>query len=104
MGRITFESLEGPTKWFDSDAEGAKEFKEDTNWDGNNSISVATGSQWDHEILYRTRKGAWVKNTWSQMQGTIERYFEIAEEDAAQWLLENGHELPDGFSEEDYEG
>jgi len=102
MDRTVYESNAGIKRWFDM--EKAEEFKEDTNWDGSNSISVPTGSQWDHEYMYLTRKGAWVKNCWSQMQGSIESWAEISEDDAAQWLMENGHDLPKGFDVEDYEG
>ena len=33
--------------------ETAQKFVEDRNWDGHNMISAATGSQWEHETLYR---------------------------------------------------
>ena len=46
---------DGTGRWFDLDA--AKRFDEATIWDGRNRISLATGSQWDHEALYRT--GQW---------------------------------------------
>ena len=102
MERTTYKTESGNTKWFD--IEKAEEFKEDTNWDGNNNISVPTGSQFDHECLYLTRMNAWILNEWSRMQGSIETWREISTEDAAQWLMENGHPLPDGFNAEDYEG
>src|SRR5690606_26064843 len=43
--------------WFDD--EKAERFAEDRDWNGSNWISVATGSQWHHEELYRTAGGRW---------------------------------------------
>ena len=40
--------------------EKAERFAEDTDWDGSNEISVNTGSQWDHQCLYRTSADKWV--------------------------------------------
>lgn len=45
----------GGGRWFNPDA--AKEYEEATWWNGNNHVSKATGSQWDHEKLYLTPKG-----------------------------------------------
>ena len=62
---------------------------------GNNWISVATRSQWNHETLYRSRRGRyWIEHT-SQMQGREDYAEWIGNHSAAQWLLANGHELPD---------
>ena len=102
MERTVYEASSGSKKWFDR--EKAEEFDEGKNWDGSNNISVATGSQTEHEILYLTRNGTWVKNEWSQWQGSIQTWREISVDEAAQWLMENGHPLPDGFNAEDYEG
>ncbi len=76
--------------WFNDDA--ATRYDEDTNWDGNNHVSVATGSQWNHEALYRTRKGQWVLNWWSQWQGSTEKYEFVSDERAKEWLLRNDHD------------
>ena len=32
-------------------------WEEGKRWDGRNMISVATGTQWEHQMLYRSRKG-----------------------------------------------
>lgn len=74
------------------DAEKAECFKENTFWDGNNQISKVTGSQWNHESLYRTASGKWVLNTYSQYQGSIETYEIITPEEAAQWFVKNEFE------------
>jgi hypothetical protein len=76
--------LEG---WFDEAK--AEEFKEATWWDGSNHISVATGSQWDHQVLYRTKGGRWVLHSWSQWQGRPETYRFITDAEAQTWLLKN---------------
>lgn len=63
--------------------------------DGRNFISLATGSQWAHETLYRSRKGRyWIEHT-SQWQGSRDYAEWISKHSAAQWLLANGHELPE---------
>lgn len=86
MARIVLED----GRWFDDSS--ATRFEE-TNWhDGNNYISNATGSQWDHQALYRTAGGKWVLNSWSQWQGSRETYEEIDNEAAARWLVKNDHE------------
>jgi len=69
-------------------------WKEDTRWDGNNHISVATGSQWDHQRLYRSRKGRFYVECTSQWQGRLDRAEWISLHQAAAWLLANDEELP----------
>jgi len=76
--------------WFDIDA--AEKFSEDTWFDGSNQISKATGSQWAHEALYRTKGGRWVLNRWSQWQGSRETWEFISETEAREWLLAQGHD------------
>lgn len=72
-----------------------RSWEEATRWDGHNHISVATGSQWTHEALYRSRKGRyWLEHT-SQRQGSKDYAEWLSEHTAAQWLLINGHELPE---------
>lgn len=74
--------LEG---WFDPKA--SESFEEATRWDGNNSVSVVADSKYGHEELYRTKKGRWVLNRWSQWQGVEETYEFIGDEHAREWLL-----------------
>ena len=80
---------DGSGKWFQRDK--AQEWDEDTDWNGNNHISRATGSQWEHQRLYRTASGRWILHHWSQYQGTLETYEEIDDNTAARWLSVNGH-------------
>jgi len=79
-------------RWFDTDK--AEKFEESSRWDGNNHISLATGSQWDHEALYRTAGERWILNTWSQYQSVAESYTVIDDSQAADWLVRNHHEHP----------
>lgn len=81
---------DGSGRWFDLDK--ATKFEEATRWNGNNHVSRATGSQFEHEALYRTGAGRWVLNHWSQWQGSLERYEEIDDAAAAAWLATNEHE------------
>ena len=76
--------------WFDVDS--AEKFEEATFWDGRNRISRATGSQWDHETLYRTKSGHWVKHWWSQWQGSVDRWELLSDDEAARWLVRNGYD------------
>lgn len=80
--------------------ETAEQFDEATHWNGSNHISVATGSQWEHERLYRTKSGRWVLNTWSQWQGSRETWIEIDNEAAAKWLVTNNKDSHDACAEE----
>lgn len=83
--------------WFDVDA--AHSWDEDREFDGSNMISVATGSQWDHERLFLTAKGAWVLKQWSQWQGSRTTYQRIYESRAVDWLVANG-EFENAMSDE----
>ena len=76
--------------WFDTSA--AEKYDEATHWDGNNNISNATGSQWDHEMLYHSAKGAWIMHRWSQWQGRGESYAVISAKDAYAWLIAQEHD------------
>ena len=67
---------------------------EDTNWDGSNHISKATGSQWNHQTLYKSRKGRYYVEHTSQWQGSRPHVEWVSNEEAARWLLNNEHELP----------
>ena len=80
-------------RWFNPDT--ATKYEETSDHDGRNFISRATGSQWEHEALYRTAKGLWVLNRWSQWQGSGESYSEISPKAAAAWLVRCRIEPPE---------
>ena len=80
---------DGTGRWFDTDK--AKSWKEETRWNGNNHISKATGSQWEHETLYRTADGIYVVHHSSQWQGSTDTIEEVTAEEAASWLSRNDY-------------
>lgn len=84
---------DGSGRWFDE--ANATSFEEDTNFDGNNHISVNTRSQWVHEQLYVTDSGMWILNRWSQWQGSRETYLGISEDEAMDWLNQNSIDIDD---------
>lgn len=79
---------DGSGRWFDKDK--AHYIKESSTHDGRNYISDATGSQWEHEGLYRTIGKVWVLNHWSNWQGSRETYEIISDSEAAIWLAKQG--------------
>lgn len=92
MNRQTITDDEGiPGGWFDRDK--ATTYAEGTDHDGSNFISKATGSQWEHEYLYHTKKGKWILHHWSQWQGSTERWTIISPSDAAAWLIRNDRDV-----------
>ena len=74
------------------DTTKAEKWEETRTFDGRNHVSDATGSQWEHERLYRTAGGKWVLYHWSQWQGSHETWTEIPNEDAARWLVRCGYD------------
>lgn len=82
------------------DTENAQtSWREDTYWDGHNHVSKATGSQWDHETLYRSRKGRYYIEHTSQWQGRRPHVEWVSREEAARWLLAQGEELPEDLKD-----
>ena len=97
-GTVRHEPLpEERPHWFNPDQ--AERFDESTFWDGDNNVSFATGSEWDHETLYRTADDQWVKHFTSQYEGRGESWAILDPEEAYTWLLQNGHEeaVPEYF-------
>lgn len=79
-------------------ANATEKWKEDTFWDGKNYISKATGSQWNHQTLHKSRKGRYYVLCTSQWQGSRDHVEWVSREEAARWLLTNGHELPEDLA------
>lgn len=97
---MKMQQLTNGTGWFDLDR--AECVDEQTKWDGHNHISLATGSQWDHETLYLTAQGHWVIQSDSQRQGVTPAWKEIPDDDALTWILRNHYEpeeLPERMAE-----
>jgi len=82
-----------------STSRAVQSWEEDTRWNGNNHISVNTGSQWEHEKLYKSSKGRYWLESWSQRDGlgSIARYLEPKK--AATWLIRNKEELPEDLAQ-----
>lgn len=74
-------------------------WKEASDWDGRNRISRATGSQWEHEQLYLSAKGNYYIVHESQWQGSLPHASFVSRQEAARWLLNNEHALPDDLAE-----
>lgn len=74
------------------DRDKATEYPEDTRFDGSNLISLATGTQWEHEAVFRTAGGLWVMNWWSQWQGSQETWQYVEPEWVREWLLRNEYD------------
>lgn len=74
-------------------------WEESTRWDGRNHISKATGSQWEHQTLYKSRKGRYYIVHMSQWQGTTPHAEWVSPQEAARWLLLMGHDLPEDLRE-----
>lgn len=86
------------------DTENAtKDWAEDTFFDGSNHISRATGTQWNHQTLYRSRKGRYYVVRTSQWQGSHASAEWVSPQEAARWLLLNGHSLPDDLTQHEAE-
>jgi hypothetical protein len=77
----------------------AQYWREDTRWDGSNVISVATGAQWEHEALYRSPRGRYYIEAWSQWQGSTPSAYWVSPQAAAAWLALNGHDIPADLAE-----
>lgn len=75
------------TGWFDAGA--AEMINEGKRFDGHNMISLATGSQWDHESLWHTAGGRWVLESNSQYQSPPTTYRFVTDEEAKTWLGKN---------------
>jgi len=76
-------------------SKAAQRWEEATDWNGNNYISRATGSQWEHEALYRSAKGRYYVVSWSQWQGSGPgQAWWLSPREAALWLTSNDHEIP----------
>jgi hypothetical protein len=75
-------------------ARASRHWEEACDWDGSNMISRATGSQWEHRDLYRSRRGNYYVRHYSDWQGTRDHIEWVSREEAARWLLLMEEELP----------
>ena len=75
------------------------QWAEATDWNGSNHISRATGDQWVHQELYRSRKGRYYLIHSSQWQGSQDHAEWISPQEATRWLLANDHKIPEDLAE-----
>lgn len=76
-------TLEG---WFDP--QKATCYEADRRFDGNNMVSVITGSQWVDEYVYRTAGGRWVLNhDATRDHNGPDTYRFISDDEAREWLI-----------------
>ena len=68
-------------------------------WNGNNHISRATRTQWEHQRLFKSRRGRYWIEFSSQWQGSLPRAEWVSKQQAAAWLLLMEHELPEDLRE-----
>jgi uncharacterized protein YxjI len=94
MARYTIEDGDGNQTVVDT-TKATDHWEEETQWDGRNHISRATGSQWEHETLYRSAKGRFYVEHTSQWQGSTDTARFVSAKEAAAWLLANEHDLPE---------
>lgn len=66
---------------------------EATRWDGQNHISVNTGSQWAHQTLYLSSRDRYYLVHRSDWQGSTPSAEIVSDQEAARWLALNNHEL-----------
>jgi len=81
------------------DTEKAKShWSEASDWNGSNHISRATGSQWNHEDLYLSKKGRYYVVRSSDIQGRQDEMEILTPWEAVAWLLLNDHDLPEDLA------
>ena len=72
----------------------AAHWDEKGDWNGRNYISRATGSQWNHQELYKSRKGRYYIEHSSNFQGSQPHAEWVSPQEAARWLMLMEYELP----------
>ena len=77
----------------------SESWSENSDWNGSNNVSCATKSQFEHETLYRSRKGRYYKVCWSQWQGNLPYAEWLDERAACRWLLVNNKDIPEDLKE-----
>lgn len=76
-----------------------KSWGEETRFNGNNHISIHTGSQWVHQRLYRSRKGRYYVEHKSQFAGSAPHCEWVSPQEATRWLMLNDDDLPDDLAQ-----
>jgi hypothetical protein len=79
-------------------AKSKASYTEATDWNGNNHISRATGSQWEHETLYLSSRDHYYIVRTSQWQGSSDSARLVSAREAAMWMIMNEHPLPEALA------
>lgn len=77
----------------------SQSWEEETRWNGNNHIGLASVSQFSHQTLYRSRKGRYYIEHTSDWQGTIPHVEWVSPQEAARWLLLMDEDLPEDLEQ-----
>lgn len=77
------------TGWFDPD-KAVETITDDTEWNGQNLVSIVSGDPYARETLYRTTGSRWILERRSQWQGVGDEYRFLGADDAQDWLTRNG--------------
>jgi len=80
-------------------ANATARYSDQIDFDGRNQIHRTTKDQWTGQTLYRSRKGRYYIEHWSQWQGSTPYCTWVSPEEAAAWLLLNDHEIPTELKE-----
>ena len=75
-------------------ASAVEKWTEETQFNGSNMISRATGSQWVHETLFLSKKGQYWIETTSQWQGVSGKARLLVLSEAVLWLDRNCYSIP----------
>ncbi len=75
-------------------AKASQKWEEATRWDGQNHISIPTGSQWHHETLHRSKRGRYYIERTSNYESECPTAEWIDAKEAVRWLLVNDCDLP----------
>ncbi len=74
------------------DTENAKvRWNERSVWTFSTYVSKATGSEWEHETLYRGPRGQYYVEHTSEWQGSSPEADWVTPEEASHWLLANDY-------------
>lgn len=74
-------------------------WEEQTFFNGKNQISVNTHQQWEHEQLFRSKRGRYYIVHTSNWQGSVPSARFIEPKEAAKWLILNDEELPEDLQQ-----
>jgi hypothetical protein len=76
----------------------AETWDEELDYRDGNPISRATSSQWAHERLYRSRRGEYWLESWSDYSDTQNQARVLTSLEAATWLVNNDDVLPEDLA------